>query len=406
MHKLISPRFDTPENIEIAFAVKSTPEMPLLLCLKHYAGLHHQFKTISCANCGATPKQGTCFTRHSPDTTNINDIINELNCSENDVHLSDSDIIICDACYKAQLAMLKSKSTSMSETNGSSELMSLIESWKATADDGDNVTKAVTHTLLYVASEFMHERAVLLPQASKVFLKAFNSENSMDQNEFVLEVKDGMVKFTSQWLLQQLIFHLQTHIEYKCVQKKFWTILFQKGGDFLMSLSWALGRGQLSDTDSICYVTCPPSSTSTILREAANIVNNLIHAEIGKNNIDNVYSQANPEEINIDAYIQTIDEDLWKFVELATISSSTGSNERNVNVKKLRRYFSVCILMYCTNLKPTKLHVYLADIIEMCGRSRNLIKLFNQLGAVALADTHDRFVTCIIKRERKKSIWD
>ena len=77
-----------------------------------------------------------------------------------------------------------------------------------------------------------------------------------------------------------------------------------------MSLSWALGRGQLSDTDSLCYVTRPPSSKSTILREAANIVNNLIHAEIGKNNIDKVYSQANPEEINIDAYIQAIDEDI------------------------------------------------------------------------------------------------
>ena len=62
--------------------------------------------------------------------------------------------------------------------------------------------------------------------------------------------------------------------------------------------------------------------------------------------------------------------------------------------------------MYCTNSKSTKLHVYLADIIEMCGGSRSLIKLFNQLGVVASADTHDKFVTYITERERKKSLRD
>ena len=62
--------------------------------------------------------------------------------------------------------------------------------------------------------------------------------------------------------------------------------------------------------------------------------------------------------------------------------------------------------MYCTNSKPTKLHVYLADIIEICGGSRNLIRIFNQLGIVASADTHDRFVTCVTQKERERSVWD
>ena len=83
VHKLISPQFDSSENIELAIGMKATPEMPLLLCSKHYVGLHRQFKTRSGANCGAIPKQVTCSTQHSPNAAMVNDITSELNCSEN-----------------------------------------------------------------------------------------------------------------------------------------------------------------------------------------------------------------------------------------------------------------------------------------------------------------------------------
>lgn len=52
------------------------------------------------------------------------------------------------------------------------------------------------------------------------------------------------------------------------------------------------------------------------------------------------------------------------------------------------------------------LHVLLADIVEMCGGSRNLLRILNQLGAVASADTHDRFVTSVSEYQREKSVWD
>ena len=47
-----------------------------------------------------------------------------------------------------------------------------------------------------------------------------------------------------------------------------------------------------------------------------------------------------------------------------------------------------------------------------CGCSRNvwgsrtLIKILNQLGVAASADTHDRFVTCVSEKQREKSIWE
>ena len=63
--------------------------------------------------------------------------------------------------------------------------------------------------------------------------------------------------------------------------------------------------------------------------------------------------------------------------------------------------------MSCTNIqKPTLFHILLADIVEMCGGSRKLIKILNQLGAVASTDTHDRFVTCVSEHQRERSVWD
>ena len=63
--------------------------------------------------------------------------------------------------------------------------------------------------------------------------------------------------------------------------------------------------------------------------------------------------------------------------------------------------------MYSPNIqKPTLLHTLLADIIKICGGFRKLIKILNQLGAVASADTHDRFVTSISNHQRERSVWD
>ena len=47
------------------------------------------------------------------------------------------------------------KSKNIPKTNSTSELMGLIENWKAMEDNvsTDDVTKAIMHTLVYVANE-------------------------------------------------------------------------------------------------------------------------------------------------------------------------------------------------------------------------------------------------------------
>ena len=64
---------------------------------------------------------------------------------------------------------------------------------------------------------------------------------------------------------------------------------------------------------------------------------------------------------------------LWSFVVSVTRTATqrkSESKETNLHVKKLRSYFIICLLGYCTNSqRPTLLHILLSDTVEVCGGS-------------------------------------
>ena len=70
---------------------------------------------------------------------------------------------------------------------------------------------------------------ILLPEASDVSIEAFLLPGA-SSSDLHLDVEEGTIKFTSQWLLSQLLIHLHKYINYKCIHKRFGTILFRKGG--------------------------------------------------------------------------------------------------------------------------------------------------------------------------------
>ena len=64
--------------------------------------------------------------------------------------------------------------------------------------------------------------------------------DSIKSVKLILEFDESVVTFSSRWLLDQLIVYLNCYMLYKCVHMKFGTILYRKGIDPLVSLSWAL----------------------------------------------------------------------------------------------------------------------------------------------------------------------
>ena len=94
-------------------------------------------------------------------------------------------------------------------------LCSLTEIWRAKASDKDTdrLTVAVLKAALFVAEQLLQQKAVLLPQASQVFLQAYgvNHTGSIKSVELNLEV----VQFSSRWLLNQLIVYLSSYMSCK-----------------------------------------------------------------------------------------------------------------------------------------------------------------------------------------------
>ncbi len=238
----------------------------LVVCQQQYNELYKEFHCSlqPCASRGTKPKQGTKFTRHCPNLAIINQLLDE-SLTSNDC--------ICFACYKEQLTIVKSHEQA-------DELRDKITIWETTISDSsvESLTKAVLHSVLYIAHELENERAVLLPDVSKVFCSQYLASGSSPVSEHtILENSEGTVKFSSKWLMKQLTVHLYTHIASKCVHKQFGT---KNGGDLLTSLSWALGACKHEPPEEAFYLHTKGGKLdkSKILKEASDILNDIIHS--------------------------------------------------------------------------------------------------------------------------------
>ena len=391
--KLITPAFAPTSEIQAALHVPSENTQPRV-CQKHYQELYRQFYAKPCASCEIKPKQGTTFTRHCPNVGLINELLEGADISNTDC--------ICLSCYKSHLAMVKAH-------DQANQLSDMMVVWESTLSHSttDRLTKATLHSVLYVAHEFENERAVLLPHISTLFCRQYLGPKPENQ-ECVLESQEGTIKFSSRWLLKQLIIHLHPHLNSKCIHKKFGVLLFKKGGDLLTSLSWALGTNKKNEEEIEVHKQAEKPKHANTLAEAGGILNDIIHSEIEKHTNSDLIR--NMDTVNIDEQINKINPSLWVFIESITRTvRQREDNDKGENVfgKKLRRYYIFCLLLYCSNVqKPTVMHILLADTIEVCGGSRKLMKLLNQLGIVCSPDTHDRYVTEIAHNQRNKTLWD
>jgi len=63
-------------------------------------------------------------------------------------------------------------------------------------------------------------------------------------------------------------------------------------------------------------------------------------------------------------------------------------------------------LQFCTNpSKPLLIHDLVTDAVEICGGSRQLLRILNWLGCTSSPNTHDRYITQQANSQRSKSLW-
>jgi len=280
-NKLIKPAFASVIDLERQLGVKASIHTPFLLCPTCYTKLYRLCTpTQNCSSCGAIPKPGSKFSRHSPNSLLVAKYIKDS--IGTDLCITPEDLI-CTSCYNLHCTIIKSIKC---EQIGSDEMLAKsIEKWEniKIAHNTDTLTSAILSSVLFVAKHLLPHKAVLLPWVCNVFLQAYGVVCTGDINsrQVVLEVGDRSVQFSSRWLLHQLIIYLDVYMMHKCTHMKFGTVLYRKGADMLSTLSWALSTSQLAN---MCWfepeIQQKQPEAERTLKEASNIVNNLIHNEI------------------------------------------------------------------------------------------------------------------------------
>ena len=146
--RLIRPMFTTNNKLAEVFQTEQTEE-PFVLCRQCYNKAHAIICPPSCSSCGAYPKTGTSFTRHSPDAVKISQHLS--NTSGETVTIAPNDLI-CYSCYKIHCSIIES----FKLQNGSDTMLQkCIDEWvsKKANENTDRLTKAILDTVVRICSE-------------------------------------------------------------------------------------------------------------------------------------------------------------------------------------------------------------------------------------------------------------
>ena len=141
-------------------------------------------------------------------------------------------------------------------------------------------------SVLYVAHELENERAVLLPDVSKIFLNHYLAANNDSSEHTTIESSEGTIKFSYERLLRQLTVHLYPHIASKCVHKKFGILIYKRGGDLLTSLSWTKKVISMNKMKMLSDYTSNGMSNKNYSKESRSFIQNFSHCHYRHSSVD------------------------------------------------------------------------------------------------------------------------
>ena len=190
---------------------------------------------------------------------------------------------------------------------------------------------------------------------------------------------------TARYILSHLSMILKQHLSYTCQLKKYGTLLYQKIGNLLHALTCSLHKVQYTERESDSTAEDFTTANGEDQREQVlENLNALIHKEAKAFIASDTQVPFQFDTVHFESLIARINPKLWSAVKTLTQTSQhkksaedeeAGLDMHKQRIKNIRRYYCLCVLMFCANSKcHMPLHSLITDIVDSHGGSTELIR--------------------------------
>ena len=270
----------------------------------------------------------------------------------------------------------------------------------------DIICTATNRMLIAVGTMLLENRATLLPTICSDFNQHAKDLTAAQGIQEPPELKS----ISSRWILSEITAKYQHHVTYACKVRKHGTLVYRPTSDLLTVLSeamWKLKQVNLNvepvrseALDERVYVYMYMYKQQWRPGSIGHI-NKLVHAQIDYYLGTRDHALQDYDELNVDEQIANIDPQLWNAMccitrsksEIRDTSKVIDPNSPAYHVKKVRRFFLLCAIMFSTDDRCSMpMHTLMTDLVESQGGSSVLVKTLNRLGVCSSADTLARFI--------------
>ena len=377
-------------NIGLKCSSQAIPT-PTPLCKYHYHLVYKELQSrqTRCKTCGSQLKQTNH--RPCPKPEIIQQHLQEMTGFEGEIQSQDR---VCLTCYKSHLEILKENKAISTD----SDLKQLIDTYcqqihcvEKIRTPQDVINIAMAKTVVTVGNVLLENRAMLLPIIHSMFT---NYAQDLAKAEDLQEPPE-LKSLSSRWVLSELTAQLQHHMVYSCKVRKYGTLVYRTNSDLILLLSeamWKLRSIESASGERPGEGVCADKPNTNQLDH----INRVVHSQIKTFLAKDAQSPFEYGEITLDDLIQQIDPQLWNAICLLTRSTSElrGTSKTSdplscaSHVKKMRRLFLLCSILYCTDDRCSMpLHTLMTDMIESQDSSALLVGILNRLGVCVSADT-------------------
>ena len=354
----------------ILFKTMPVP-VPTPLCKSHYYTVYNalQARQSNCRTCGRRLRLGN--DRPCPQPEQIQSYLNEHTDFTGSIVSSDR---VCLVCYKSHMAVLK-ESMRMSTD---AELKLLVDSidtvnTRVVGMAHDIIDIATNNMLMEVGAMLLEHRATLLP----MICSNFNKHITLLLEEHGAQEPPELKLMNSRRILCEIKAKYQHHVAYTCKVRRYGTLVYRSSSDIHAVLSevlWKLHHLQTPKGDE--HATCAGNSKEQTDTCSVSHVNNLVHAQIESYNKSSDHSVQDYDEFDADKQIAHIEPQLWNAICCITRSKSeirgtsrvTEQSSLVYHVKKVRRLFLLCIIMFITDDRCSMpMHTLITDLVQVKG---------------------------------------